>query len=527
MVLDLRNDEILDFLVIGSGPSGAISARKLLERGLKGLILDAGQVLPTSISKKVYELSKTRYKDWNFQEKKDRKSLTNTDNRLKIHAGSKLLFGSDFAYTQTEALLYNNYKIKNATSLPVSHAKGGFSNVWGATFFPLSNYDKLSKNQESLLCYYDEISKIIPVVGFKDKLASVYPLPDRFNSNFMINSFALGLESKSEKNASKLAKYNSVFGFPRLALKTNNDSSEQNCQFCGLCGSGCVYNSIWNSATEINALIDEHGDIYKNNFIATKIVETDEFVEVTSHIGVAYRAKKIFLATGALSTSLLLSANGFLENKVQLCDTQVTLLPFIVSKKQKESDTGFVLSKGFLHIIDRKTNTTGLSVQIIGYNQDFSDRMKQVYPFVKIIPDQFLHWIARYLGVALVYQKMEQSGRITISRETSILNIDEERANTVHLQKSGYWINLIKSLRYLGLMPVTFFIQKLPVGLSYHLGSLRDANEKLIFDELGRINRKSNVHVLDGASLPDIFPGSITNTIMANALKIASKVHFS
>jgi hypothetical protein len=271
----------------------------------------------------------------------------------------------------------------------------------------------------------------------------------------------------------------------------------------------------------------QHPGIYISGFFAS-VIEEDQFrVSVTSTKGETFTAKRLILAAGSVSSTLLLNLNDLLPKVVKLRETQVTLLPLLVKKSQSFEDSGFVLSKGFLHVRDNTGLQTDLSVQIIGYNLEFVDRLIESKPFLRFLPKTFLNWISKHLAVALVYQPMEKSGEVIISKENSQITIDTNDGQLVNLGDLNSWPRLKASLKLLDLYPVLKFAQVLPTGLSYHLGALSFPSGERIYDRLGRISETSRIHVVDGSSLDKVFPGSITNTLMANAVRICDEMDFN
>jgi len=522
-ILDL---DILDFLVIGSGPSGVTAAKVLLERGLRGKIVDSGTTLSSVTQGEVIQLASKPFQDWTSIDLAKRIRLESSELDLKNHAGRKLLFGSDHVYSDPKRIDFFGVDPKLKTKLPITFSKGGFSNVWGATFFPLAKSDEI-KTQESIPQeYYDYVADFVPVVAFEDELAKIYPIPKRFRDDLPTNQFAKNLQLKWKKNQKKFKANFGTFGLPRLALRTFKNAQGFGCQNCGFCASGCVYRAIWNSEHELEKLAIEREDIYVNNFLVEEIHEFNSYITVKSNNGDVFAARKIFVAAGAYASTLLLMSNNFVIEPVELQDTQVTLVPFFVPKKQVAADAGFVLSQGFLHLANPKESGTELSVQLIGYNRDFSKRLRQIHPILKIIPNILLNQISLHLGVALVYQKADHSGKIQFEKSNGLIKVTEMTENLKPLASLPVWQNLKNCLKSLGLVPLVMFAQVLPVGFSFHLGSLRSLDGKLMLNELGSLKNHKNIHVVDGCALELIVPGSITNTIMANAAKICSQVSF-
>src|ERR1041385_2137514 len=117
-------------VVIGSGPAGVACAQALLKRGKRVHLLDGGVKLEPNLTESLEKLKNRKPAEWTSDE------LSSYQRGMKASAKGvplKLVYGSDFAYRQTEEHL--GVKYSNSGVRP-SLATGGLSNVWGAAMLP-------------------------------------------------------------------------------------------------------------------------------------------------------------------------------------------------------------------------------------------------------------------------------------------------------------------------------------------------------------------------------------------------------
>src|SRR5690242_19754838 len=121
--------------VIGSGPSGVAAANALVARRQKVVMLDVGMTLEAGISEKVATLRRSSQEAWNPVTLAEMKQpFLERQSALPL----KYLFGSDFPYRWPEHCFD---LVSKSVGLKPSFARGGFSNVWGASILPYADLD--------------------------------------------------------------------------------------------------------------------------------------------------------------------------------------------------------------------------------------------------------------------------------------------------------------------------------------------------------------------------------------------------
>ena len=121
--------------VIGSGPAGIAAAYALLKRGLPVTLLDAGLELEPERQEIVDSLARKQPEYWQPQEiAAIKEGMTVAADGVPL----KYVYGSDFAYREADKFI--RFQANEVENLP-SLAKGGLSNVWGASLLPYLDRD--------------------------------------------------------------------------------------------------------------------------------------------------------------------------------------------------------------------------------------------------------------------------------------------------------------------------------------------------------------------------------------------------
>src|SRR5260370_147128 len=126
--------------VIGSGPAGVACASALLERGAQVTMLDAGLELEPDRRRRLIDLQSVAFPSW------DEKSLSVLREGAELSPGGirlKLAYGSQFPYRDP----IDQPMSADGVHAKLSFARGGLSNVWGASVLPYRTEDIYTSSQ--------------------------------------------------------------------------------------------------------------------------------------------------------------------------------------------------------------------------------------------------------------------------------------------------------------------------------------------------------------------------------------------
>ncbi len=511
--------KFVENLVIGSGPSSAAAVLGLHHSGNSVVVMDVGHDLPIEKKEQISSLSKKQARHW-------------TESSFGLQAeeldsagvGSKLIFGSAFPYAKT------NQK-KDGCICHESHAKGGLSNVWGATFLPFSkveqsfwNEDFYSEMQEA----YSTILDQVPSIGnINDELSDWYP-------NYKeTEAFPVSRPlSKLFKKVKRLNKSSNSFrlGLSRLAIN-------QACILCSQCLSGCIYGQIFQSYENLLAPLLESSDSisYFSGLTLLHFKEKDNTVTCLFTNGdgdeVTVVAEHLFLGAGVIATSRIMLSSVNELKSITVRDSQTIFVPMVHPFKQHADSRGISLSN---LVVAFSTGQGFLNqAQLYPYDGSFEYRLRRLYSNIPIPNFAFkiAGLILKRALVAIVYLDQDQSNSIEITQDEYDPKFLRLRKIDNSKLKSSINISL-RSLRSYLFMRKFILLPKLKqvlrAGEGVHLGAsfpITDESTNSTSDLLGRPCSLSNVYLIDGSSLPRIPAGPVTLTIMANAYRIGRRAN--
>ena len=523
--------------IIGSGPSGISCAHALLKKGYNVTMLDVGMTLEKNITKDINILKKNNKQEWD----------TNIIRKIKgsISASikgvpKKYLFGSNYPYYGSNEFL--NVKDSNI-EWRASLAKGGLSTVWGAAVLPYLDKDirDWPININHLVPYYHKVFNFMDLSSSKDDLELIFPLYSDQNNTLKKSKQASILLNNLRKSKALLNQRGIFFGSSRLAVQSKKNKEKKECVYCGLCLYGCPYGLIFNSGKMIKSLYRLGNFTYLSNILVEKIIETKTGVVIKAKNGgkkVNFKGKKVFLASGVLSTTkILLNSMNEYDKSLKLKYSQYFLLPLfnydIVKGVQKEEL--HTLSQAFIEIFDKSISLNTIHLQIYTYN-DFYEKVLHKFswflnPFIKGI-------ICNFLGRFMIVQGYLHSSIspiIKIHQKKNMNNPDipslhinwkkDKRFRKMKRKIKKIMFKLFKHKNLLRFFPLFPLLKIEPPLSGAHFGGsfpMKKKPEKFESDLWGRPFGYNNLHIVDATIFPSIPATTITLSIMANSYRIAS-----
>ena len=477
--------------VIGSGPSGWIAAKKLIEAGHEVSVFDPA--LDDNLIR----------------------SLGIIENK-KLIAG-KELHGSDYPYRpfpHGPVLIERRVKTLN------SFAEGGLSLVWGATMLPYSEGDVKNWpiNFSDLDVGYKFVSKNVPISSQEDSLSDKYAFYSSQAPLVPSTRIARIVDQLSEQNGGEL-----IIGYSRLAVKASDGKSD-GCIYCGKCLTGCPSDFIWHAPRIDSSKIKNH---IKNRVISIQEELsgiTIQSVNISGHLEKSEEFERVILGAGPIETFRILATSHIVSNKAVMKDSNTFFLPIYLSRRFKlPSEKIFTLSQAFVRIEPR--NLPAAQLQLYEFSPDLIDRAKKILPLGSFIPDTFLNLVLRRMVVAIGYLDSESSTSMEILlTESGNVLIKSNKLNIWKLRKrAAPYIKIFrKKARKLGIRPLFLFAKFSRPGEGVHFGSWLPMGSDA--DLMGRPAGHRLIHVVDSSVLPSIPAGAMTFTVMANSSRIVDQI---
>jgi ferredoxin len=455
-------------IVVGSGPAALSAIKVLLDNGIKPTVLDVGV-------------------DIDFKSE----SLTRQD-QMGQSPGRKALFGSFFPYHQVK---FSNVRYTQ-TEPSISFAKGGFSNVWGAT----SNSDFRN--------WPDEIVPSAQDVSLVERLLNSCLVGDGTGE---LNP---GLLATQQANSIQRA-FKGTRWKVRKAKLSINRVGPNSCIRCNLCIEGCPRSSIWNSSFEINRLIEEGLINYKDGKYVDKLVnhEGKDYLEVINIFGEIeyYTSELIFCGAGAISTSAILLRSG-VGSKIEIKDSSTAYSAIVKPFKSNKNPEGIALSHTWLQ--DKKYNAKH---QFYAPSKSNSEKIRARIPkFLRF--ESLITFLAKSIYPLISYLPEESSGKIIVEFDNVHIFVKSEVAERTKWEHRKASRALFFRLLRHGYVLIPFVTTVTTPGTGYHTGSLSILTESDI--KLGSVDRFPSLSLIDASALYRIPVGSITPNVMINAARI-------
>jgi ferredoxin len=403
-----------------------------------------------------------------------------------------------------------------------SAALGGWSNVWGATIFPLTELESSFWNidRESILEHQRVLANKLDLFNLTvdDRYA-------RYDEGILrhVNACKNKLTSPDR------------FQISNLAISRFSESPKTGCVRCGACLTGCPYDHVWNSRVDWGKTKESKNLKFEFGVWVKELEETNGKVilrgerDGQTH---EYTFDKVFVALGAYQTAALMIRSRISE-RVVIKDSPMIVIPFILPffRKTTPSRPGVTLSSAFAS----STFKTGKSqrvahdffAQIYGCSEDLEERILNQVQVLRRLPKFLRKFCFGRIGIAMCFFD-ENFGGVIEARLNRSSEVEFSPKNS-HRSRIRLLKIARKNLRKFRLLSPPFVGFLSPVGLGYHSGAsfphrveALDSGENYS-DYLGRPNGQSKIHLVDTSVFPRIGSSPPTFNSMVNAHRIVEE----
>ena len=518
--------------VVGSGPAGVACAHALVGRGMPVTMLDAGVDMDPDLRRLLATMSAREPGAWNAEDVERIKRPTDASGRA---IPLKAAYGSLFPYRH--AAKHLSFEARGVDAAP-SFARGGFSNVWGATVLPYHARDLVDwpVRADELAPHYASVARLMPLAERRDRLSAEFPMATDGSQALASSRQAEALMRDLEANAAALEADGWRFGYSRLAIETSRADASGGCVYCGLCLYGCPYGFIYNATSTLDQLRRSDLFSYRPDVVVSRVEESGSGVRIrgesrTSGDPVSVDADRVCLAAGVFNTTaILLASLEAYDAAVPILDSQLFLVPALryagISGVTQESL--YTLSQIFIELVKPAISPRTIHLQVYSYNDWYIEAMKRRLGS--------LFAAAKPLAAALLSRLMAVQGylpsdlspriRATLRRagsaDTLVLEAEENANARPAIRKIVGTLRAHR--RHLRAIPLTPLVEIGETGRGYHTGGsfpMRAHPSRFESDRWGRPAGFERVHVVDATVFPSIPAGPITFSVMANAHRIA------
>jgi choline dehydrogenase-like flavoprotein len=508
-------------LIVGSGLAGIATGMALRGRQLPFQVVDVGYDLDPTTEQCVAELGSRDPARWDGQL---RERLFPSPVASAAGVERRLVFGSDFPYRVPDAL---SVRMEGCVT-ELTHALGGFGNVWGAAMLPYTARTLRSWpiSRAELYQSYRNVLQYVPLSAERDALQEAFPLYTDHATPLDRCAQTDALLKALDRRKERLSRAGIAFGRARTAV--DSTSGSLGCRYCGHCLDGCVYGSIYSPRSHWRRLAWSEHPIHKG-FYVLEFEEHEDRVLVLA-VGTqdgsrrVWSTRRLFLAAGHLATARIIARSlRRLNEPIRVRESQYFFFP-LLSYGSRCEERRFSLVDIFLEILNDAMSRHHMHFQVYAMNSLFKRTLRTLIPAplpIKAVTDRF------FLFQGFLHS--DDSGHLELSLlsagdkgdEVLIRGVEYPRALAVARRAKAF---LKQSLIGLGIIP-PLFLRLVPPGRSFHAGGsfpMGGTHPLYASDALGRPAGLKRVHIVDSANFPDIPSSTIGFTIMANADRIAN-----
>jgi len=517
-------------LVVGSGPSGVMAAKALLDAGRPVALVDVGDELEPERRALVARLAERRVEDW------DPALVARVSGYAREPGGSipiKLSFGSRFPYAAAEMSRLD----QSGTKCLQSFAKGGLTNLWGAAVLPNAEKDFADwpVTLAELAPHYAAAGAALRIAGERDALERDFPFyappapaprPSR--------QAARALERMESRRAA-LAAAGLRFGRARLAVRTEDGERGKACAYAGLCLSGCPYGAVWNSADLLDELAARRGLLYRPGLRVERLEGAGGGVRVRARrlatgAEETLEAARVFVACGPVATARLVAASlGLHGRELAMKYQPYFLLPALAlaATPDVEGERLHTLAQLFVELDDPAVSARTVHLQLYGWDEHVRDALAGATRLLGPLAGPARRALAGRLMFFQGYLHSDEADgiRVRVADDGSAALSAPPPLRARRAARRAARV-LAARARDLGLLPLTPLLRDGVPGEGNHVGGafpMRARPGELETDRLGRLPGLPGVHLVDSSVLPSLAATTFTYTVMANAHRIASE----
>lgn len=526
-----------DYIIIGSGCSGAMAAQTLVEAGVKTLMLDVGkqdikykQLIPDKDFISIRQSEKDQYRYFlgdNFE------SIPWDG----IKTGEQLTPARRFIIDSVDKYL----PIDSKTFKPLeSLAYGGLGSGWGTgcCTFSAKELATIGLPNTKMQAAYKVVSDRIGISGAKDD-ASPYTIGelDNYLPELAIDANAQYLYSKYLHKKTGLNAQGFFMGRPALAVLTKDLNGRKKMAYQDMDFYSDKDQSAYRPWITIEALKKSTNFEYIPNNLVLKFTEEGDFVEVTAlntqtHEQLSYRCKRLVLASGVLGTARIVLRSLPVEDKTLplLCNPYCyipCIQPMMFGKEIEQHKMGFAQLALFHDEEGQNFNVAMASI--------YSYRSLLLFRLIKETPLNFIDGriIMNYLlsGIVIMgihhpeasaqgkyLQLVKTPDTVTGDRLKAEYLLSTAETMAVQRREQKY----MAAMRRLG----CYALKKISPGHGssiHYAGSLpfNDNNEAYTLSSQGRLNQTKNIFVADSSGFKYLPAKGLTLSLMANAHLVA------
>jgi len=509
-----------DVVVIGAGPAGVSAAWPMVSRGLKVLIVDAG--LDSAVSGpgepismhalRTGKLSTDRLDLGAYAMMPDRDKSPRT-RMLPDHAGTK-------------AYLDNNGISCTAFAAVGALARGGLSTIWGNSVsqFDATDMEGWPISPADLREYYLETSTRIGVSGrTDDDMSTILGIDMEMDPALEPVGVARELLSRYEQGV----KAGMYLGAPRNAVISNDRPGRHACRLDKACILGCRVGAAYTAAQELEALSRHENVVTAGGILVGSIEKHEDGWQIRGtdrRSGTPWycRGRYVVVAAGVLaSTRLVLQAKGAYDRRKPLINNPAATLAYYVPGQMGKGlpETGFGMAELSYQLGEGPDAVFGL---LYGADSFLAGDLANM-PFIsRVGARDLLRPLLPAMALSMLYFPGSRSRNSVSLNRSGRLDVEGGVRDGFEDEKKMVFRQVRRSFRSLGALLIPLVSRMVAPGAEVHYaGTLPMGGDTSVDCE---VYGMPGLYVVDGSVLPSLPAKSHTFTVMANALRVGTKL---
>jgi choline dehydrogenase-like flavoprotein len=527
--------EMNEYIVVGSGCTGAIAAKTLIEKGCKVTLLDVGHLSNGSLSDQNQGFIEKRETDSTQQDfflGKQFESMANLNQANPSHLTPQRTFISE---------LIDQYLVWDAGDFhPIeSLAKGGLGNAWGLGSYVYSpaELEKTGLDVTAIQHAYKWLSNVVSISGGLD-VAEQYSTGKLFQPESPIpldyNGARLWKNLQSKTNS--LSKIGFTIGRAPLAISTEKPKNGTIYETSDLDFYSTGVTSAFRPINLIETLEKTGNLSYIPQQLVLRFEEKEDYIVVytlntKTRIHEQFQCKKLLLAAGALSTARITMRSTGITKLPVICNPY-SFIPSVQIGLLGAANCGYqtgLAQFALYYDPDRKHENVAMG-SLYSYRSLMGFRLTREFPLGFKSGQEFLKLLMPALNITGVFHPETSSVNkyIELVKDESQITGDLMRGTYLQTDEE---LKQIKStekafktaLRKLGSQPIK--VKQNRPGASIHYGGTLpfDANgQGESTHPSGKLNGFNKVYIADGSGFRFLSGKGLTLTLMANAHKVAN-----
>jgi choline dehydrogenase-like flavoprotein len=519
--------DLYNAIIIGSGPAGTFSAYAL--RGCKVLVLDVGYRPPAlpQLEENLYALRQQREDMFHELIGEDFESLHNLHQR-NISLKLKSPFMSYVARNQERLSPLSSDTFEST----MSFALGGLANAWGAGVYRFDDrdLDHFPIAATDLEPYYNELTEHIGISGANDDLAPHFGHDRGLLPPLRMTRLAADLLDRFARKRAWFQQAGITLGRPRLAVLTQPHHGRCPYNYDNLEFFRPYNPAIYNPVYTLDDLVASGQIELQTGWLAISYMEHPEYIEVTARSvdtgeERSFHAKRLILAAGALnSAKIVLQSNADFDSRLPILDNSMVCIPlFRLGRIGAALDVHDGAMAQLNMVYDPGPGADLLQASIYGTTGPLRSDVLFQLPLSISANVRFTKYLAPAMTLLMLFGPGERNPANYLR-----LTSEGELYVAYHWKSSGVpERKIIRAFRKIGFLSHSALCQYPKMGSSIHYaGTLPMKKDPGRYETAvdGRLSGTKRVYVTDGACFTALPAKNLTLTIMANAMRIATRL---